>query len=251
MKKNKLVISTFFIVLSCNNNNNNNNNNMENNWKLFKLNSGEEIYSIELNKKQYETIMKDSLKFKDISDNFHFTSLDSKVYQMPNGNILSSDDGYYTIFKNINDLKKLINDFSDSNGSEILNKLNPYGENFSNYSNNLADDIINVTNAVGNNDVDKLKAIDFFINTHIEYKSCKYLINYIALIGNMILKKYNGTWETELATDRETWNPYLKIEGKRYDLITYVYEDVILSDRSSLLLSYQSLCDIIEKDKQL
>ena len=216
--------------------------NMNIKFKKNKLSNGESIESSSINEVQYLKYLKD-LKLKRIYNSLTTDDPELLLYELPDGNILVSSDGYNTIYKNLNDLIKVINDYTPQ-GIEILHGLNPYKDKF---PENVNDLISEIWNDLGLNVDEKnyLDALDISINkTEKEIFDQKHFINYIALIGDKLINQYGGEWKMILSSDGETWNPYIVVNNINVDIVAYMYEDIIVNG-DTLKNSYLSISDVI------
>lgn len=240
MKKYILLIISFYIC-SCNNKND-----MELKFDKAKLSNGEEIETIDLNTKQYNDTLKTIKNLKRVYNSITKSEPEIIIYEMDNGHILVSSDGYHSIYKNLDDLIKVMNDY-DGGGVEILSTLNQFDGNFPIHTSKLIDDLfisldyhpkeqLNCDLGLLNNKINNIHDAKIFNE--------KMILNYIALIGEIIIKEHHGYWEMRLAKDNKTWNPYLVIDNRKIDIVSYAYEDMIQSNNGLKHLK-ESIVDII------
>lgn len=173
-----------------------------------------------------------------------------EVYQLNNDEAIANDGGYYMLFDNTNDVEKVLVDaHQSSHGTEILSNKNPFGKDFPNHTNIL---IKELSDTLGvkyiQPDEQLLKDLDYKLSklpSASEFKK-KHLINFIAVIGEVLRKKYKTEWEMVLSSDAKTWNPYLRSNSRPIEFFTYLYEDVYIKENTELLLTeiYETVNDI-------
>jgi hypothetical protein len=73
----------------------------------------------------------------------------------------------------------------------------------------------------------------------------KNILNYISLVGEIVLKKYHGWWQMDIGKDNITCNPYLVIIYNKIDILSYTYEDMVQSNNGLTHLK-ESITDIID-----
>lgn len=238
----KYFIVRFFFLINCNKNEN-----MNLIFNEVQINDGTKIKTIDLTDQEYKNILeKESKNLKRLFNSITIEDSSIIIYEISEGNILVSSDGYHSVYKNIEDLHKVINDY-DSNGIEILLNINIYGDKFPNFTNHLIVDLYSSLiyefkkNESHNLDVlcNKISKID-----NVKKFNKDKFLNYIALIGEMILSQYDGKWEMKLSNDKTTWNPYLIVNGSKIDIVSYLNEDVIEGNKD-IKLTFKSINDII------
>lgn len=72
--------------------------------------------------------------------------------------------------------------------------------------------------------------------------------NFIALMGELLIKKYDAEWIMELSSDNITYNPYLKIRDKKVQFFIYLFEDIFIKEKpvANLLTEIYRTVDEIE-----
>lgn len=233
-------------ICSCNNKND-----MELKFDKAKLNNGEEIETIDLNDKQYNDTLKKYKNLKRIYNSITIAEPDIIIHEMDDSYILVSSDGYHSIYKSIDDLIKVMNDF-DGGGIEILYALNKYGENFPNHTNQLIDELFGALNYNTNEQLNcDFEVLEKKINNLENVKDFneKNILNYISLVGEIVLNKYHGHWQMDIAKDNKTWNPYLVIDNDKIDIVSYAYEDMVQSNNGLTHLK-ESITDIIDSRRR-
>jgi hypothetical protein len=236
-----ILLLIIFCIYSCKNNND-----MELKFDKAKLSNGDEIETIDLNDKQYSDTLKTCKNLKRVYNSITINEPEIIIYEIDNGNILVSSDGYHSVYKSLDDLIKVMNDF-DENGIEILSTLNKFNENFPLHTKELINELYRSLHYNPKEQLDcDLDALNSkIINTeNTKDFNEKNILNYIALIGEIIINEYGGNWEVNLAKDNKTWNPYLIIDNNKIDIISYTYEDMIETDKGLKHLK-GSIIDII------
>ncbi|TWP30210.1 hypothetical protein ETU08_06525 [Apibacter muscae] len=220
-------------------------------WKPYILINKEKVDYIELTTKQFEKIMQDSSNFQILKPDFSSAS----VYKLSSGNILVSEEGYHTLYRNVDDYRKIVDDYNEiisnhGNNIEILYGQNIYNDKFPEKTKFLVKELL------GELDIDTKSVLSIDLLREVEEKAIKSnkiyeinIINFIAIVGETVLKDYKGEWRMELSKDGETWNPFLLIEGKRIEITSYVYEDLMDREEPNLILSYQTIKDILTFDQ--
>ena len=88
--------------------------------------------------------------------------------------------------------------------------------------------------------ISKLPDADAFNEDH--------MINYVALIGEIIIKNYGAKWDMQLSGDGSTWNPYLRVNDQQLQFFTFLYEDIFLNSGTNkhvVLSVYKTAEEII------
>lgn len=175
----------------------------------------------------------------------------AEVYQLDNSEVIAGDEGYYMLFDNVGDVEKVLADHKSSNGTEILSNKNPFGKDFPHQTDVLIrelTDTLSVNYVEANEKLlrdldDKLKKVP-----NISEFSKKHMINFIAVIGEVLINKKNAQWEMILSSDGKTWNPYLKMHNRPVEFFTYVYEDIYSKENSRPFLSeiYETMTFIVK-----
>jgi len=205
---------------------------------VIELNDGTSISCKALEKAEYDSLLKksDSTIYLDKYKGLY--SLD--VHLLGNGEVLIHESGYYTLYYRLSDLDRLLSQDNHSDRRELLLNKNVYGEKFPSHTKQLIDGLLQslaLRDSVYNdnlllsidNKINKLKNGDEFKKTHF--------INLIAVVGEVLLKKYTGFWNMELDLDGKTWNPYLTISGNKFQFFIYLYEDVFFKRTHEYTLS--------------
>jgi hypothetical protein len=219
---------------------------MELKFDKVKLSNGNEIETIDLNDKQYNDTLKTYKNLKRVYNSITINEPEIIIYEMDSGNILVSSEGYHSVYKSLDDLIKVMNDF-DGEGIEILSTLNEFNENFPLHTKKLINELyesldcnpkeqLNCDLDILNNKIRNTKNIKDFNE--------KKILNYIALIGEIVIHEHGGNWVMCLAKDSKTWNPYLVIDNNKIDIVSYTYEDMI-ENNNGLKHLKESIVDII------
>lgn len=173
------------------------------------------------------------------------------VYRLNNKQVIASEGGYYMLFDNVDDVEKLLIDNQSSDGTEVLSNKNSFGKDFPNHTNALIKELSNALSVKYIYlDEQLLKDLDYKINKLSSTSELKkrYLINFIAVIGEVLREKYNTEWIMILSDDGKTWNPYLKsTKGNPINFFIYLYEDIYVNNINSgdlLFEIYQTVVDI-------
>ena len=177
-----------------------------------------------------------------------------EVYQLNNQDVIANEVDYYMLFDNVDDVERVLVDNQTSHGTEILSNKNPFGKDFPNHTHSL---IKELTDALSvkyvQSDEQLLKDLDYKLDglPNISEFKKKHLLNFIAVIGEVLLKENKSEWEMILSSDGKTWNPYLRSTGRPIEFFTYLYEDIYTNGnlKSSLFEVYQTVVEI-EKNRR-
>jgi hypothetical protein len=219
----------------------------------IKLNDGTEVKCKALTKSEYELMVKASTGglIRQSNDNY-----DIEAHRLKNNQVLVKEGEYYTLYNNLDDLNKVLeNSVPPGNGVEILRNKNQYGSLFPERTEQLVRELCaDLKIQYQEPDETLLRKIDVMIGRMDDADSFneKHFINFLATIGEAIVKNSKARWYMKLASDGVTWNPYLIINGKQIQFFSYLYEDIFLteSNRAGLLVEiYETINDI--KDKNL
>jgi hypothetical protein len=215
------------------------------------LTSGKKIRCKAITKTEYDKLKKASVggiidKLKE--------KYDIETYVLKTGQAIVAEKDYYTLYNSLDDLKLVLNDASAGNqGVEVLRNVNIYGSDFPGQTSNLVRQLcVDLDAPFEQFDMNLLSLIDQKISDLRDPESFNedHLINYIALIGEVVKEKYHGTWDMQLASDGQTWNPYLQINNERVQFFTYLYEDIVLNyhngNRHIIIEIYKTVEDIIK-----
>lgn len=216
----------------------------------IELNDGSSIKCKPLTKEQYDSMIK--AHAKDITYLRRYKDLyELDVHLISNGEVLVREGDYYTLYYKLSDLDKLLNQAGlAENGEEVLKNKNPYGEKYPLHTNQL---ILNLANQLSvtsqGSSKELLIALDQRLDSMENGQEFKrdHFINLIAVVGEVLLKKYGGDWYMEMAGDNKTWNPYLIIKGQKVEFFVYLFEDVFLQESHQQTLSeiYETVEGII------
>ncbi|TFF29742.1 hypothetical protein [Mucilaginibacter psychrotolerans] len=172
------------------------------------------------------------------------------VYKLKNEEVIANDNGYYMLFNNTDDVEKVLMDANNSSqGTEILSNKNPFGKDFPNHTEALIkelSDTLGVKYVQPNEQL--IRDLDSKLSklpNASEFKK-RHLINFIAVIGEVLLRKYKTEWEMVLSSDTKTWNPYLRSTNRPIEFFTYLYEDIYIKENHERLLTeiYETVNDI-------
>ncbi|MBO9204219.1 MULTISPECIES: hypothetical protein [Niastella] len=196
----------------------------------IELNNGQKINCKSLTKIEYNSLLKDTVG--GIVERI-WTQYNIAVHQLKNGQVVVEENSYYTLYDNLEDVDKvLLNAVGNSNGSEILAGKNIYGAKFPEEVPVLIKQLCQILdiNYTSSNE-QLLKDIDAKVNRLADPQQFResHLIHFIALIGDVIIRKYSAEWKMELASDGTTWNPYLIINNQDVQFFVYLYEDIFIN----------------------
>jgi hypothetical protein len=220
---------------------------MELKFDIAKLSNGEQIETIDLSTKQYNDTLKKYKNLKRVYNAITIAEPEIVIYEMEDSHILVSSDGYHSIYKSLNDLIKVMNDF-DGQGIEILSDINVYGENFPIHTSKLINELYVLLDY---NSKEQLKCdldvldnkIKIIKNINKDFNDNN-LLKYIALVGEIITNENGGHWKMYLSKDNKTWNPYIVVDNNNIDIVSYAYEDMIQNNNGLKHLK-ESIVDII------
>lgn len=255
MIKDSLILISI-IFLSCNNVDTKNvdadfyNNKSIGKMDSIELSDGTTIKCRALTKEQFESLLKsDNVSFlKEYKERYSIN-----VYWLNNGELLVNEGEYYTLYFKLSDLDKLLSQTDIGNSAEVLLNKNPYGKEFATNAKILSKKLTDFFSVLPSNDQDGfLKMLDIQIDSLPNAQEFKreHFISILATIGEALIIKYNANWEMELGSDGVTWNPYLRVRGKRVQYFVYLYEDVFLKEdhRHTLSEIYLTMSSIIERN---
>lgn len=204
--------------------------------ETIELKDGSFVNCTSLNFEEFESLRSNSRPAQLSNFSEH---LDVEVYVLKNDEVLAAQNGYYMLFKNVNDLEKILaDDDSSTRVSEILFNKNPFGKDFPFYTSRLIHDLtwqldIQYTNF----DEQLLTSIDDKLN-HLPHSSefkKTHLLNFIAVVGEVLIKQQNVKWKMMLSDDNQTWNPYLQAKNDSAFFVD-LYEDIYVNQPSETLL---------------
>lgn len=224
MKKNRIAVIGFLILfVSCHQKE-------KRKMDSIQLNNGLTVKCKSLSKEEYNSSLKDTpgSSIKRFKEKYNID-----VHQLRNGQVLVKEDDYYTLYYNLGDLDMvLLNASGYSQGVEILRNKNIYGSDFPAKTDSLINQLcISLSIEYKETNEQLLKEVDTKINKLKDPELFRegYFINFIALIGESLIKKHQARWEMKIASDGSTWNPYLIINDHRVQFFTYLYEDIFIS----------------------
>jgi hypothetical protein len=246
MKKYFIAMVTFITLYSCTSDKKNEHRNMA----KIELSNGKSVQCEILTKDEYQKKITDSSS-KLLSK--YKTEYNIEVFTTSINEVIVNEEGDYTLYHTIDDLEKVLNDANNSsNGTEVLFNKNPYGSDFPNHTGELISKLstlLKINETPDILDMEYLKKVDEKINltgNPQEFYEQNF-INIIALIGTVVIQKYEGQWDMELADDKHTWNPNLKVKNESLEFFTYLYEDVFLNNQTKNIIPevYQTAVDIV------
>jgi hypothetical protein len=212
------------------------------------LSTGEKIKCKALSDSEYNRLLKDSVGgvIKELKEKYG-----TEIHVLNNGQVVINEKDYYTLYYKLEDLEKVLADVSEaSHGTEVMSG-NTYGADFPLHTDAL---IRQLCDTLGVNErdhnVNQLGQIDKRISglPNADTFNEDYMINYVALIGEIIIKKYGAKWDMQLSEDGRTWNPYLRVNEQQLQFFTYLYEDIFLNSGTNkhvVLSVYQTTDDIV------
>jgi hypothetical protein len=134
---------------------------------------------------------------------------------------------------------------------EILRYKNIYKDEFPRHTVELIADLRADLGVDGSRlDAGLLKDLDSRI---IERPDAPYFLrrNLMALIGavgEVLIREFGGTWYMEPASDGETWNPFIIVNGRKIQFFVHLYEDIYIGERDGahlLVETYGTARDIV------
>lgn len=201
---------------------------------IIELSNGESIRCKSLTKDEYQLLLKDNKReaIQRFLDRYGI-----EVRNIKGNSVVVKEQDYYTLYFSIEDLDKVLLDATGAlGGKELLLNKNLYGQKFPEKTDSLIKQLLlKLQIQYVPLDEKLLKEIDKAIlvlpNPHL-FKE-EYFLNFIAIVGETLIRKHNISWQMEMAADRMTWNPYLIIRNQRVQFFVYLYEDVFLKENSS------------------
>lgn len=173
-----------------------------------------------------------------------YNGIDHLVIYRTTAGVLVSFDGSDLLFEDTVDLDKAIKDgfYTEVTSREVMFKKNPYGKDFDSQTKQLISTLLTElgidTNAVL--DTQLLQSVEKKIaqlpKPYHFYRS--HFIHVTALLGEAILKKQTSwKWQMVLASDKQTWNPYLAEKDSQHPFFIDFYEHLFLNNELDHILS--------------
>jgi len=215
----------------------------------IELSDGTFIKSKSLTRNEYLALKKDMYSNTSISE--YKEKYNTDVYELKNKQILINQEDVFLLLDDLEDASRLLEDHAESsNDREALYNKNPYGKDFPKHTKDLIKELADTLDIVYvNYDEGLLKQVDsklYKLPNPALFKK-KHLINLIAVVGEVLRKKYHTEWFMILSDDRKTWNPYLKSDDRPINFFMYLYEDIYINnvDSDDLLFEiYETVNDI-------
>ena len=216
---------------------------------IIELRDGTSIKWQPLTQNEYDSLLKKAVK-EPIGK--YINQYGIEVRLLDSQQIIAKDRDYYGLYFSLSDFDRVLADFekSGSHGTEILLNKNKYGKSFPEKTGVLINEL---STALDIEDTIPSEALLRIVDTKIcelqdpnTFRK-QHLINFIALVGEALIKKHNAKWEMKLASDKITWNPYLVIRRHQVPFFTYLYEDIFLNQntqKTPLIEVYETVNDI-------
>lgn len=217
------------------------------NVDIVELRDGTSIKYKILSKDEYESLLKDTI------GSALTKPYSIEVYCMKDMRVLAKCNEDYALYHSMSDLDRIITDFANdsSEGNEALMNKNKYGDTFPSNTNLMINELLDSLHIKYKGPSEELlqeidECISRLRDPNIFMK--EYFMNIIAVVGETLIKKYNGVWKMKLGTDAVTWNPFLRVKEKEVGFFIYLYDDIFLSNvqkKNVLFEIYQTTSDII------
>ncbi len=215
----------------------------------YQLLNGNSVRYKVIDSKEYQFLLQNAIKEVEIP---YFRK--SKIHLMKNNAcIVKSTNNEYAYIPSFIELEQLaIDRESCTGGRHILLNKNPYGKSFP----REVDFLINQLKISLGIDYEELNVQLLLLveqkilqkEENVEFME-DYMLNITALIGELLIKKYNAEWKMtkDISCNVVTWSPYLEINKKHFDFIGYLYEDIGHHNVTTPLTeTYESSIAVIE-----
>lgn len=144
--------------------------------------------------------------------------------------VLVADNDYYTQYESVQDFEKALSERNDPvKGQEIMFKKNEFGETFPKHTKELIKTLFSILSLNQDEKIDPLLLLErienkltVLDNPLLFYR--KYFLNFVALLGEIMIEDCSASWDLRLSTDGVTWNPFLQIQKKSIPIFSRLYE---------------------------
>lgn len=123
----------------------------------------------------------------------------------------------------------------------LLTGKNPYGDKFPQFTNELIREvdamlgIVNTNDRKNYDDVFKLDIKLMEIEDEISEDFVnKYLLHFIAYVGEILITETNGHWVMDFDKEAEVWEPNIKMRENKVVIVPWVYDGVFNDEVPSL-----------------
>jgi hypothetical protein len=175
-----------------------------------------------------------------------------KIYLLNDHSVISVEYDTFVEFADINELDTFLSKYRPI--VHILYDKNPFNRDFPLHTHNLIKSLLDYLDVPEEiRKIDKT-LIQFVNDQFVERESFeelreRFLLNIIALVGEIFIIERNAKWEMTLSDDGVTWSPQLNYKGHEIALSVYVFE--ALFDHPSvkdepITFSYDTIKDIID-----
>ena len=174
-----------------------------------------------------------------------------KTYLLRDHSIIVVEHDTFAEFENVNELDTFLSKHKWE--EQILYNKNPFNADFPMHTQNLIDSLLSYLNIPQKNrklDRTLIYSVNeqFVARQKSEELREKFLLNIIALVGEVIIHEREAKWEMNLSEDDQvTWNPDLNYKGHRIALTVYVFESLFVHVhvKDPIELPYLTINDII------
>lgn len=155
------------------------------------------------------------------------------VYQV-NKFIIVNESGFYSLFKNIKDVKLINNNYDINNYYEPLQDFNILGKDFLSITDVKNEELKQITGLDLDFSINSLDALDEYISNHEDEE--KFVIEkrllLMSYLGNVIIKNYKSElfWSISMSEVKDYWEPKLVSSNNSYEIditrwfLSYLYE---------------------------
>lgn len=177
-----------------------------------------------------------------------FNEYELNAYCLEDGKVILQESSRYALYPSLKVLSDVLSGYTGPYTKEFLDGKNPYGKDFplqvDNIINKLLTDL-SVSPDMSKTDVlQKLDSI--IVKNRGDAFLDKYLLGFVAIIGNSIIEDFGGKWEMVLADDRRTWNPGIIINNQKIYFVNYILEDFLDYElRNPATEVFETVSDII------
>jgi hypothetical protein len=170
------------------------------------------------------------------------------AYLLSDGSVVINDHDRYVHYDSVRSLDAVLKGHKSI--EEILYGRNPFGKDFPRQVPVLISALLEEFRLDRRTVVDEalLLRLDSLLQEREDAAQLKekYLLHFLALVGQVLVDEKGAAWMMELSTDGETWNSHLEYQGRQIVLITDLQENLQgREDHTPLHLTYMMIGDII------
>jgi hypothetical protein len=175
-----------------------------------------------------------------------------QIYLLQDHSIITVEHGMFAEFKDVNELDSVLSNYKSE--EHILYNKNPFNADFPDHTRELIDSVL-VYLDMPHENVRLDRALIYSVNEQFVARQIseelkeRFLLNIIALVGEVIIHERKAKWDMVLSEDDHvTWSPNLNYEGHRIALPVYVFENLFVHTdlKDPIEFSYTTINDIID-----